>query len=166
MSISIYTMPALPDDEREREQAVLRSGALKVRDPSALEAITAEARRQLGTSRAIVVIIYQDEAYLIATSGMDAGVYRRSTSFCGHAILAPDRPFVVPDAQADARFAGNPFVDADDGIRFYAAVALTDGAGMPIGTLCVLDSLPRDGLTPAQADTLTRLSHAVMQQFG
>lgn len=162
MSFSIYSVPNTPWNETERSAAVARSGALEIANSPALDAITTEARRRLGAAMAIVTIVHQDWVYVIAASGFLPGVYRRSTSFCGHAILTPTEPFVVPDASMDERFAGNPNVEEVGGIRFYAAVALTDDGGLPLGTLCVLDQQPRAPLTREETDSLRLLSSAAM----
>jgi diguanylate cyclase (GGDEF)-like protein len=65
----------------------------------------------------------------------------RDTSFCSHALLN-DEVMVVEDAACDPRFAGNPAV-IEQGLRFYAGAPLTTAEGFRLGTLCVMDHLPR-----------------------
>jgi GAF domain-containing protein len=69
-------------------------------------------------------------------------------SFCAHAILSPREVLVVPDASRDDRFAGNPLVQFDPGIRFYAGVPILSPNGQPLGALCVIDRSPRSGDLP------------------
>ena len=84
------------------------------------------------------------------------------TSFCRHALLEADR-LVVPDAERDERFACNPLVTGETHLRFYAGVLLKSPEGLPIGTLCVLDTEPRpEGLSALQMQTLEVLSRQVM----
>ena len=84
----------------------------------------------------------------------------RDTAFCSYAILDPTRPLVVEDARDDLRFAGNPLVTGPQGIRFYAGAPVLDADGRPLGTLCILDTRPRQ-LSPSEIDTLCDLAFGV-----
>ena len=88
----------------------------------------------------------------------------REISFCAHAILAPDRVTVVNDCVEDQRFADNPLVAGGAGVRFYAAAPLVV-EGHALGTICVADTTPRDGLTPQQEHLLRALSRQVVAQL-
>ncbi len=87
----------------------------------------------------------------------------RDAAFCAQAILQPDL-LIVPDLQADERFATNPFVTAHPRLRFYAGAPLTTADGYALGTLCVMDVVPRD-LTPEQRGSLRTLGRQVMTQL-
>ena len=165
MSISFYTVPSRSANEHERERAVIRSGALNPAAPEKLSQITANARHRLRGKMALVSIIYQEHAHVIAATGFCKGLYRRSTSICGHAILEPHKLFVVPDASLDIRFGGIPCVDEPEGTRFYAAAALMVDGRLPIGTLCVLDTRARLGLSVDEADALLSLADATMNSL-
>ena len=65
------------------------------------------------------------------------------SSICAHAILQPG-PFVVPDTTKDQRFIDNPLVAGDPRLRFYAGALLETPEGLPLGTICVLDYVPRE----------------------
>jgi GAF domain-containing protein len=84
-------------------------------------------------------------------------------AFCAHAILQPDL-FIVPDASKDARFAHNPLVTSSPPIRFYAGAPLISPDHHVLGTLCVLDRVPRE-LTKDQINALRALSHLVMSHL-
>ncbi len=86
----------------------------------------------------------------------------RELSFCGHVIAGPDDVTIVPDAQADPRFCRFPSVVA--GVRFYAGAPLVTPDGHRIGTVCVLDSVPRS-LDPEQIECMRALAAMTMDQL-
>lgn len=154
MGISVYE-PAEPlADEARRHAAVDASGALNATGDDALRGIVRTTRRHLGASMAAISIVHEDWQYLIAADGLSEGAYSRRTSFCGHVVRAPDAVLDVPDASRDDRFAGNPVVTEDGGIRSYAGAALLDDEGVPLGTLCVFDWRVRAPLSAAAAEEL------------
>ena len=87
----------------------------------------------------------------------------RDDSFCAHAILEPDL-MEVADAQADPRFADNPHVLGRPHVRFYAATPLRTADGHVLGTLCVIDHVPRS-LTGEQRSALRDLGQQAMAQI-
>lgn len=160
MRDTIYLIPDRPANEAERQLAVFRSRALTMTDRQQFTPILETARRELRVGAAGITIIYEDWAYLIAASGFNTGVYRRSTSLCAHTILSPDQITILPDTKLDDRFAGNPFVDDKDGVRFYAGAPLLGEHNLPLGAVCVFDGEPRTGLTGDEHDCLQLLARA------
>ena len=90
-----------------------------------------------------------------------AAEMERAVAFCAHAILQPADIFVVPDALADPRFATNPLVQDEPRMRFYAGAPLVSPEGMPLGTLCVFDRVPR-ALSAEQTRALGALAREVV----
>lgn len=105
---------------------------------------------------ALVSLADKNRQWFKARYGMDATETPREHSFCNHAIVNA-KPLVVEDAQADARFLDNPLVTGAPGIRFYAGWPITAGDGTTLGTVCVLDRVPRQ-LTDEQFQSLGRIA--------
>jgi len=95
--------------------------------------------------------------------GVTVNETSRDISFCGHAIEQADL-FIVPDATQDSRFSENPLVTSDPKIRFYAGAPLVTPDGHALGTLCVIDKVPRE-LRPEQKQALRVLARHVMTQL-
>jgi GAF domain-containing protein len=96
--------------------------------------------------RAVISFIDEHRQWYKARVGVAVDHVPRAMSFCTHSI-ATDAVTVVPDARLDPRFCDNPFVTDGDGVRFYAAAPIKTLNRARIGTVCVFDSMPRDGLT-------------------
>ncbi len=112
---------------------------------------------------AVVNLIGDGRQFFKAEVGLGARETPLETSFCRQAILQED--FLhVPDATRDTRFEGNPLVTGEPGLRFYAGALLRTPDGHPVGTVCVLDTRPRE-LTERQRRGLTRLARQAMGQM-
>ncbi len=115
----------------------------------------------------IAVVNLLDEARQWFAAEVGLGVRETSldVSICAHAILRPG-VLVVPDLTQDRRFDCNPLVTGGPKLRFYAGAVLETAEGLPLGTMCVLDSKPRPaGLTDREAFTLEALARQVMAQL-
>ena len=124
--------------------------------------VTALIARLCDAPIAVITLIDADRQWFKSEIGLGVRETPLETSFCRHALLESDR-LVVPDATADDRFACNPLVTEANGLRFYAGVVLKTEDGLPLGTLCVLDTKPRpEGLTDVQTQALEVLARQVM----
>lgn len=112
------------------------------------------------TPIAVVNLIGEGRQFFKAEVGLGVRETPLETSFCARAILEDDF-LIIPDATRDTRFDRNPLVTGEGGLRFYAGALLKTDEGLPIGTLCVLDTRPRD-LTPLQQRALRVLARQVM----
>jgi diguanylate cyclase (GGDEF)-like protein len=84
-------------------------------------------------------------------------------AFCAHAICQAE-PLVVPDASQDPRFCTNPLVTGPPSIRFYAGAQLVSPEGHSLGTLCVIDRVPRR-VSSSVVETLQDLAHLVEREM-
>ena len=150
----------LPPDEAVR-LAVLRSlEILNTTPEQSFDELTALAATICQTPIALVSLIDEDRQWFKSRVGWTAAATPRDSAFCAHTILKRDL-LIISDASADERFASNPLVTSDPGIRFYAGAPLVTPEGHALGALCVIDRQPRE-LTPEQAQALRILSHQVM----
>lgn len=159
-----HTAPAIPVDEPERLAELRALSILDTEAEDAFDSLTRLAAFICGTPIALVTLIDAKRQWFKSRVGLEATETPRDISFCGHAILDPDRLFVVPDASDDVRFRDNPLVKDDPHIRFYAGMPLKVQAGSAVGTLCVIDRVPRD-LSDKQREALATLSRAVVAQL-
>jgi GAF domain-containing protein len=111
----------------------------------------------------IALIAFLDEhtEYFKVKQGVDILTHPRTESFCTHTLEQNDI-MIVPDAQQDARFAGNKVVTSDPGVRFYAGGPLTTAGGLNIGTLCVVD-LKANNLDDTQQNMLKIIGRQAMK---
>ena len=151
-------------DEGARAAAITEHDLASLHDDAALKQITDFAAALCGTPTALVSIVEETCQTFLARTGFDATESARETSFCAHAMLQ-DGVMVVPDATRDPRFADNPLVIGEMGLRFYAGAPLIRADGIPLGALCVIDTVPREGLTPLQAQGLRVLAADVMMRL-
>ena len=113
------------------------------------------------TPIALISLVDKDRQWFKSKVGLSVQETSRSVSFCAH-TLETRNTLVVPDAALDPRFSANALVVGDPHIRFYAGAPLVAPGGHVLGTVCVLDSEPRE-LTPAQLRALEALSRQVME---
>jgi len=148
VSLSFFSPAPRPANERERQRAVDASGILRAPPEPALHQLVIKAARLFDAPMAGLSIIDRDRMWFAARLGIDAPETSRAISFCAHAILHPAEPLVVTDTLADERFAGNPFVQNEPHVRFYAGMAVLGQSGHPLGTLFAIDTRARDGVLP------------------
>jgi len=140
--------------------AELRKYRILDTDPErAFDDLTMLASHICGTPIALISLIDADRQWFKARVGLSISETSRSVSFCTHAIKQREL-YVVADARDNDTFRNNPYVVAENGIRFYAGAPLVTPNGHALGTLCVLDKVPRT-LTQDQVDALLALRRQV-----
>ena len=151
--------PSIPLDETQR---LLSLHSLRILDSPSEERydrITRMAKRLFDVEICLVSLVDSDRQWFKSKQGLEACETSREISFCGHAIL-DDQLFIVTDAAGDPRFADNPLVTDEPHIRFYAGCPIKNPDGFRIGTLCLIDSSPRE-LSAADEETLMDLAAMV-----
>jgi two-component system cell cycle sensor histidine kinase/response regulator CckA len=154
-------MTSISEREAQRLRS-LRSYDLLDTDPElSFDELTRLASYACGTPIALVTLVDERRQWFKSRIGTEMRETPREISFCAHAIEDTKDVFEIPDLAKDPRFGGNPFVAGDPHIRFYAGVPLISQDGFALGTLCVLDYVPRT-LDAAQTRALKTLGKQVM----
>lgn len=104
--------------------------------------LTRLAKRVFSVSVAKVTLVAPETVYTVLCAGEQGTSVPRELSFCSHAIQSDDI-MIVPDTLEDSRFADNPFVVGAPHVRFYAGCPLVVMNGCRLGTLCLVDEVPR-----------------------
>lgn len=153
----------LPEYETERLAALYEHRILDTDPDDDFDALVKLAAHICHVPIAAVSLLDEHRQWFKASIGLVDKETRRDIAFCGHTILQ-DGIFIVPDAQQDDRFLDNPLVTGDPQIRFYAGVPLVTADGHAVGSLCVIDQVPRD-LTLDQCEALRLLARQASNQL-
>jgi K+-sensing histidine kinase KdpD len=153
-----------PQDETFRLQALHQYNILDTPPEAAFDDLTRLATQICGTPISLISLIDESRQWFKSKVGLEIQSTSRDLAFCSYAILQPHDTLIISDTLLDQRFATNPLVTSDPRIRFYAGVPLLTPEGYALGTLCVIDHVPRQ-LSSEQLEALKTLSRQVMTQL-
>lgn len=151
----------MPVNEPERLRVVRSYEILDTEPELEFDALTRVAAYTFQAPIAVVAMMDTDRLWFKSKLGLDIPQLDRKVAFCAHAIVRPQEPLIIPDLQADARFAGNPLVSQAPHLRFYAGAPIVDASGFALGTIAVIDAEPRP-FSKAQREALIDLSALVV----
>ena len=158
--------------EQARIAALKRYGILDTPDEKQFDDIVKLASQICGTPISLISLVDEDRQWFKAKVGIDALETPRDISVCQYAILG-EEVMIISDTKQDERFMHNPLVTGDPHMRFYAGAPLRAPDGHIIGTVCVLDTQPRNlsedqisalRVLAAQVVTLLELRKALRMQ--
>jgi predicted PurR-regulated permease PerM len=158
--------PAAPNEE-ERLAELTGLKLLNTPTETDFDNVTERLTKLFKVPVALLTLIDKDRQWFKSQAGLPADLAEtrstsRDVSLCGH-VVANNEPLIVRDLARDPRFANNPFVK-ERGLRFYAGVPLRGPNGFPIGSLCILDTQPRD-ITTHEQELLKMIAGDVMEQI-
>lgn len=156
--------PSIPRNEVQRLESLYNLNILDTESEERFDRITRVAKRLFDVPIALISLIDSDRQWFKSKQGLEASETSRDVSFCGHAICLGDSPLVVEDTLQDSRFTDNPLVQCDPKIRFYAGCPIKCPKGFRLGTLCIIDTKPRQ-LSNEDIQSLKDLALMVEDEF-
>jgi GAF domain-containing protein len=153
----------IPPDEERRLTALRHLGLLDTPPEERFDRLTRLAAAILDVPTALVSLVDSDRQWFKSGYGDGPRETPRDASFCAHAV-ASRTALVVPDALEDPRFADNPLVSGDPRVRFYAGQPLILPDGSCVGTVCLVDTRPRE-LDERQRGLLADIGELVRREL-
>lgn len=139
-----YQSAGLPDNEEARLTELQSLGLMNTASEQRFDRYTRLIADIFQFPVVLISLLDRDRQWFKSAYGWTLTETSRDVSFCAHTIRQHRDVFVVPDTTGDPRFAGNPLVTGEPYIRFYAGAAVHGPGGLPVGTLCVIDHVPRE----------------------
>ncbi len=157
---------ALPSDRtaEPRSRSLANLGILDSDPEPEFDDLVRLASTICGAPIALVSLLDRDRQWFKARVGLAATQTPINQSFCAYAIDTPDRIMIVEDATADERFRENPLVTEAPNIRAYAGMPVLDALGTPLGTVCVIDTTPRE-FSDAEREALRVIARQIGTQL-
>lgn len=156
--------PPIPHNEADRFASLQRYGILDTPPDAVFDNITQAAANICDAPIALISLIDPTRQWFKSCVGIEVKETSRDIAFCAHAINTPSEMMIVSDAIKDPRFRDNPLVTGEPNIRLYAGRPLVMPDGFALGTLCVIDRVPRQ-LSASQCCALNNLADAVVALF-
>lgn len=154
----------IPKNDKRRLKKLYQYEILDTPAEHSFDTIALLAAQIFEAPSAFVTFVDEDRVFFKANfSTLECNEVAREHSFCSLAILQ-DKPTVFNDTHIYEKFMQNPYVEAKGGIRFYAGSPLRTAEGLNLGTVCVVDSVPRQP-TERQVQMLQKLSLIIIEKL-
>lgn len=155
------TASVIDNKEKQRLQALWDLEILDTPTDPTFENLTQIAKSLFDVPIVLISLVDKNRQWFKSHLGIDVCELDLNGAFCPHAIQANEL-FIIEDAQLDARFKRSVLVTGEPYIRFYAGAPLHTECGLTIGTLCIIDTKPRQ-LSAADQQRLQLLANQVEQ---
>jgi signal transduction histidine kinase len=149
--------------ESERLAELFKYEVMDSEDEAVFDQLTEMSSVIFETDICLISLVDGERQWFKSKHGLSASETSKEIAFCSHAILQKE-VFEIQDARKDERFHDNPLVTGDPNIRFYAGAPLISDKGLPLGTLCVIDSKPHT-LSADKKNALKVLADQVISQL-
>ena len=155
--------PKIPENEKERLKSLYNTGLLDTQPEERFDRLTRLAKNIFQVPVALITFVDADRQWFKSRQGVDIEETSRDISFCGLTIFSSEI-FHVEDASSHPDFSDNPLVTGDTDIHFYAGAPLNTADGQRIGTLCIIDTVPR-AFNETEKKILRNLADLVEQEI-
>lgn len=157
-------IPPLHSEEHDRLAALSEYGITSDSMGIELDRIIDLASNLFEVPTVLVSLVERERQIFPARKGLDACETDRDVSFCAHALKQTD-VLIVLDATLDPRFFDNPLVTGGPKIRFYAGAPLISPSGFGLGSLCIIDTKPRNSFSESDQRNLKDLAALVLDRM-
>ncbi len=158
---------SMDDAKRDEAKRLATLEALSILDTPAsveMDRITNLASAIFGTPISLLTLVDAKRQWFKSRQGLDVAETPREHAFCHHAIQSDDI-MEVTDAVLDPRFRDNPLVTASPEIRYYCGMPLVARNGARLGTLCVIDTRPREAMSLGKRLLLKELAAQAIREI-
>lgn len=140
--LSVMQEAKLPENESQRLATLHSLSILDTPRDDRFDRFTRLAARIFDMPIALISLVDESRQWFKSVEGFAGTETPREFSFCAHAILGDD-VFEVINSRRDQRFRDSPLVVEQPHIRYYAGAPLLTPDGNKMGTLCIIDRVPR-----------------------
>jgi predicted signal transduction protein with EAL and GGDEF domain len=159
-----FSAPLIPLDERQRLSELRDFGILDTEVDEDYDRLVQLATVLCGTPMGTLTFVDGARQWFKSRVGIEITETPRAQALCAHTILDSDRLLEIEDVALVPWFDPQIYGAGGPAVRFYAGAPLKTRDGSAIGTLCVMDAVPRI-LSAAQRDSLNKLAKAVATQL-
>lgn len=162
---NVFCRPPVPTNDQARLAELYRFEILDTLPEEAFDRLTALTAAVFDVPIALITFVDKDRHWFKSQVGFPVAELPRENGFCGYTIMNDDL-MVVPDATLDVRFAKDPAVVGPAAIRFYAGAPLILESGFRLGTICMMDSKPRQGgLSDREQEILISMAELAVREI-
>lgn len=148
----------VPWNEPARLNAVAGSGLVSSAAEESFDRLVRLATYATGTPIGMFTLLTETEQWFKSHIGFEAASTPRDWAFCNETLISNELT-IFEDLSKTKMFEQNPALAEPFGFRFYAGAPVRDPLGFVLGSICVIDVVPRK-LTAEEQEALTTIADA------